>query len=348
MSLEFKEAPPPPPDAADRRVLDAQVQLSVKNYDEAATIALDVVEKYPNTRAYDDALYLLGEALFQGRDYYSARHYLQEAVAKNNGSKAEQQALQRLVEVALRTGDYENVDVYLKRLENVPASVDGAERPLRPRQVPLLPQPARRGPGGLRVDSVDQPLLLSGALLPGDDHGQAGRPGRRVDRLRRSAQAAAARRRGQGHSGPGAAGDRPDPLRAVAVRQGDRGLPRGPAAVALLVGGAARAGLDLHQGEGLAARLSLGEPAAALRSRYGRCARPAPARGKPRAANEQLLSGQRRVQQGPRRVRADPPPAAAGHRQVADRSRPTSIRWSARASTSSTSACSSPPPPPSG
>jgi len=43
MSLEFKEAPPPPPDAADRRVLDAQVQLSVKNYDEAATIALDVV-----------------------------------------------------------------------------------------------------------------------------------------------------------------------------------------------------------------------------------------------------------------------------------------------------------------
>jgi tetratricopeptide (TPR) repeat protein len=122
MTLEFKEAPPPPPDAADRRVLDAQVQLSVKNFDEAATIALDVVEKYPNTRAYDDALYLLGEALFQGHDYYSARHYLQEAVAKNNGSKPEQQALQRLVEVALRTGDYENVDVYLKRLENLPAS----------------------------------------------------------------------------------------------------------------------------------------------------------------------------------------------------------------------------------
>ncbi|HVV51850.1 MAG TPA: tetratricopeptide repeat protein [Polyangia bacterium] len=122
MSLEFKETPPPPPDAADRRVLDAQVQLSVKNYDEAATIALDVVEKYPNTRAYDDALYLLGESLFQGRDYYSARHYLQLAVAKNTGSRQEQQALQRLVEVALRTGDYENVDSYLKRLENVPAA----------------------------------------------------------------------------------------------------------------------------------------------------------------------------------------------------------------------------------
>ena len=42
--------------------------------------------------------------------------------------------------------------------------------------------------------------------------------------------------------------------------------------------------------------------------------------GEPRAAHEQLLPGQRRVQQGARRVRADPPPAPAGHRQVADRS----------------------------
>ena len=83
MALEFREAPPPPPDIADRRVLDAQVLFSLKNYEEAATILLDVVEKYPNTRAHDDALVLLGESLFQARDFYSARHYLQEAVAKN-------------------------------------------------------------------------------------------------------------------------------------------------------------------------------------------------------------------------------------------------------------------------
>src|ERR1041384_5801227 len=85
MSAEFKEAPPPSPDMADPRVLDAQVLFSLKNYEEAATILLDVVEKYPNSRAYDDAVYLLGESLFQARDFYSARHYLQEAVAKNTG-----------------------------------------------------------------------------------------------------------------------------------------------------------------------------------------------------------------------------------------------------------------------
>jgi tetratricopeptide (TPR) repeat protein len=120
MALEFREAPPPPPDVADRRVLDAQVLFTLKNYEEAATILLDVVEKYPNTRAYDDAIYLLGESLFQAKDYYSSRHYLQKAAAKNNGSKTEQQALQRLVEIALKTGDYDNVDTYLTRLQNLP------------------------------------------------------------------------------------------------------------------------------------------------------------------------------------------------------------------------------------
>jgi tetratricopeptide (TPR) repeat protein len=123
MTMELREAPPPPPDQADRRVLDAQVLYSLKNYEEAATILLDVVEKYPNTRAHDDALLLLGESLFQARDLYSAKHYLQEAVAKNTGSKQEQQALQRLVEISLRTGDFDNVDSYLARLQNLPPNL---------------------------------------------------------------------------------------------------------------------------------------------------------------------------------------------------------------------------------
>ncbi|HXU01998.1 MAG TPA: tetratricopeptide repeat protein [Polyangia bacterium] len=123
MAMELREAPPPPPDQADRRVLDAQVLYSLKNYEEAATILLDVVEKYPNSRAHDDALVLLGESLFQERDFFSARHYLQEAVSKNTGSKQEQQALQRLVEISLRTGDFDNVDGYLARLQNLPPNL---------------------------------------------------------------------------------------------------------------------------------------------------------------------------------------------------------------------------------
>ena len=165
---------------ADRRVLDAQVLYSLKNYEEAATILLDVVEKYPNTRAHDDALLLLGESLFQARDFYSARHYLQEAVAKNTGSKPEQQALQRLVEISLRTGDFDNVDVVPgPPAEPAAANLMEPADAVRARQVLLLPQPARRRGGGVRVDPADQPLLLPGALLPGHHRGQEGRPGRR-------------------------------------------------------------------------------------------------------------------------------------------------------------------------
>jgi len=120
MSLEFKETPAPSPDMADRRVLDAQVLFSLKNYEEAATILLDVVEKWPNSRAHDDALFLLGQSLFQARDFYSARHYFELAIAKKTGSRAEQQALERLVEISLRTGDYDHIDEYLTRLQNIP------------------------------------------------------------------------------------------------------------------------------------------------------------------------------------------------------------------------------------
>jgi tetratricopeptide (TPR) repeat protein len=39
---------------------------------------------------------------------------------KNSGSRLEQRALQRLVEIGLRTGNFDNVDDYLKRLETIP------------------------------------------------------------------------------------------------------------------------------------------------------------------------------------------------------------------------------------
>jgi len=119
MIYELKDAPPASPDMADRRVIDAQVLFSLKNYEEAATILLDVVDKYPGTRAYDDAVALLGESLYQAQDFYSARPYLENAVARKTGTRAETHALQRLIEISLRTGDYEHIDEYLARLQNV-------------------------------------------------------------------------------------------------------------------------------------------------------------------------------------------------------------------------------------
>lgn len=120
LAIELPQAQTPSPDIADRRVLDAQAFYMQKDYEQAATVLMDVVDKYPGTRAYDDALFLLGESLFQAHDFHTARGYLEQAVAKNTGSKQEQLALQRLVEVSLRTGDYEKVDGYLQRLQTLP------------------------------------------------------------------------------------------------------------------------------------------------------------------------------------------------------------------------------------
>ncbi len=122
IAAEFRDnqAAQSDPLVADRRVIAAQTLFELKNYDEAAIMLLDVIEKYPNSRAFDDAVLLLGEARFLGKDLNSARRYFEQAITKETGSRAEQRALQRLVEIALRTDDYGNVDGYLGRLDKVP------------------------------------------------------------------------------------------------------------------------------------------------------------------------------------------------------------------------------------
>ena len=120
LSTGFQDTPMVDPSIADRRVLDAELLFNLKNYREAATLLLDVVDKYPNSRGYDDALFLLGESLFLDKDLNSARHYFRQFIQKRTGSAQEQNALGRLIDIALRTGDMDEVDDYLARLQNVP------------------------------------------------------------------------------------------------------------------------------------------------------------------------------------------------------------------------------------
>jgi TolA-binding protein/predicted nucleic acid-binding Zn-ribbon protein len=119
LSSGFQDTPAVDLTLADRRVLDAELLFNLKNYREAATLLLDVVDKYPNSHAYDDAIFLLGESLFQDKDLNSARSYFRQAIQKRTGSGQEQNALGRLIEIALRTGDLDEVDDYLARLQNV-------------------------------------------------------------------------------------------------------------------------------------------------------------------------------------------------------------------------------------
>jgi len=120
LGSEFRETVQVDPNAADRRVVEAETLYSLKNYTDAATVCRDVIEKYPNTRAYDDAVVLLGESLYAEGDLLSARRYFELAIKKNTGSRREQAALQRLVELALKTGDFQGVESWLGRLASIP------------------------------------------------------------------------------------------------------------------------------------------------------------------------------------------------------------------------------------
>ena len=108
---------PPGPEIADRRLIDAQVLYELKNYEMAAIILYDLVEKYANSPAYPEALFYLADSLFQKRDYLSSRRFFEKIVEQGPQNRRYQEALQRLIELSLHTGDYSPVDGYIAKLE---------------------------------------------------------------------------------------------------------------------------------------------------------------------------------------------------------------------------------------
>ena len=109
-------------EAVARRLIDGEVLYELKNYEAAATIFLDITEKYPTSPEYPEALYFLADSLYLKRDFLSARRYFEKTVETGARAKHYQQALQRLIELSLYTGDYAPVDSYLQQLGNAGAS----------------------------------------------------------------------------------------------------------------------------------------------------------------------------------------------------------------------------------
>lgn len=105
---------------AERILIDAQVSYELKDYEAAAIRLLDVVEKYPQSAAYLDALFFLADSLFYKRDYFSSRRYFTKLVEEGPKAIYYQEALQRLIELSLHTGDYGPVDGYLAKLADLP------------------------------------------------------------------------------------------------------------------------------------------------------------------------------------------------------------------------------------
>lgn len=110
-----------PEEVAQRRVTDALVLYNLKNYEGAATILFDVVETYPKSPSYPEALFYLSDSLYQKRDYLAAQRYFTRLVEQVPSHPRYQEALLRLCEIAFHLKSYEQADRWMDKLAQLPS-----------------------------------------------------------------------------------------------------------------------------------------------------------------------------------------------------------------------------------
>lgn len=106
----------------EERLTDGELFLRLEDYLRAAIILTDIVEHYPTHRAYPDALFLLGESLLAGGDELGARTRYAEIIDRAGEPAFRpfvQPSLSRLIEIAIRTRDYTNIEKYLAQLQRL-------------------------------------------------------------------------------------------------------------------------------------------------------------------------------------------------------------------------------------
>jgi tetratricopeptide (TPR) repeat protein len=139
---------------AENRLVDAQVLYNLKDYTRAAILLLDYVNKYKDTRGFPEALFFLADSLYNKRDFLSANRYFQQIVNEVKG-RYYQEALQRLVELSLITGDTADVETHLNALAAIPPNL-------------LVPSvPYVRGKYYFFKDQLDVALAAFRSIPPG-------------------------------------------------------------------------------------------------------------------------------------------------------------------------------------
>jgi tetratricopeptide (TPR) repeat protein len=115
---------------AEQRIADAVLLMGSKDYERAATVLNEVVEKYPDhPTAYPDALTLLGETYFRSHQYLSANRAFRQVVKRSGEirfASYQAKALGRLVDVALRIKAYDSLDEIFASMNQVPPGAVGS------------------------------------------------------------------------------------------------------------------------------------------------------------------------------------------------------------------------------
>jgi tetratricopeptide (TPR) repeat protein len=107
----------------EERLANGEILYRTKDYGRAGVVFSEILEKYPDTPSYPDALFLRGETYFDSHEYLSARRDFRELV--QHGSEPRYQpyvarALARLVDVAIRVNNLSGLDEVFARMNEVP------------------------------------------------------------------------------------------------------------------------------------------------------------------------------------------------------------------------------------
>ncbi|MGB5192121.1 MAG: tetratricopeptide repeat protein, partial [Polyangiales bacterium] len=108
----------------EERLTDGELYLRLDDHLRAAILFTDIVDHYPTHRAYPEALFLLGESLFRAGDYLGARKRYALVIEKSSDpafSPYLQMSLSRLIEIAIYTRDFRDIDGYFAQLEALPS-----------------------------------------------------------------------------------------------------------------------------------------------------------------------------------------------------------------------------------
>lgn len=114
----------------EQRIADAVLLMGAKDFNRAAGVLNEVIEKYPtHPTAYPDALAMLGETYFRSNQYLSARRVFNEIVRRGTEARFtsyQAKALGRLVDISLRIKDYSSLDAIFASMNQVPPAAVGS------------------------------------------------------------------------------------------------------------------------------------------------------------------------------------------------------------------------------
>ncbi len=114
----------------EQRLANGELLYRTKDYTRAGVVFSEILEQYPDTPSYPDALFLRGETYFASKEYLSARRDYRQLVERGNEPRFQPyfgKALARLVDVSLRVNDLAGLDEVFQKLNQVPpAQVDAA------------------------------------------------------------------------------------------------------------------------------------------------------------------------------------------------------------------------------